>query len=94
MTNIIIPSSPADRKRIKDCMDEISLSFLRQEAEKDFVKEALISLEDEVGVPKKYLKKMAKIHHKQNMAEVVNEFSDISELYDIVMCAERNDEQE
>jgi len=52
MTSIIIPSSEADRKRIKDCMEEISNSYLRQEAEREFVKEAIISLEDEVGIPK------------------------------------------
>ena len=35
MSSIIIPSSEADRKRIKDAMQEISNSFLRQEAERD-----------------------------------------------------------
>ena len=55
MTGIIIPSSPADKQRIKACMEEISNSYLRQEAEREFVKEALISLEDDVGIPKKYL---------------------------------------
>jgi len=52
MTGIILPSSDVDKKRIKDCMDEISNSYLRQEAERDFVKEAIISLEDDVGIPK------------------------------------------
>lgn len=84
MTNIIIPNSPADRKRIKDCMDEISASYLRQEAEKTFIKEALDSLEDDVGIPKKYLAKMARIYHKQNLTEIVSEIEDIEALIDIV----------
>ena len=80
MTGIILPSSDADKKRIKDCMDEISNSYLRQEAERDFVKEALISLEDDVGIPKKYLGKMARIYHKQNMSELVSEIEEIEAL--------------
>lgn len=84
MTGIILPSSDADKKRIKDCMDEISNSYLRQEAERDFVKEALISLEDDVGIPKKYLGKMARIYHKQNMSEIVSEIEEIEALLESV----------
>ena len=88
MTNIIIPSSDADRKRIKDCMDEISNSYLRQEAEKTFIKEALASLEEDVGIPKKYLAKMARIYHKQNLQEIVSEIEEIEALIDIVSRGE------
>ena len=84
MSSIIIPSSEADRKRIKDAMQEISNSFLRQEAEREFVKEALISLEDDVGIPKKYLSKMARIYHKQNMSEIMSEIEDIEALLETV----------
>jgi len=85
MSGIIIPSSPEDRKRIKACMEEVSNAFTRVEGEKDFIKEAIQSLSEEVDIPKKVLNKMAQIFHKQNMAEVTGEFADISELYDIVM---------
>jgi hypothetical protein len=84
MTGIILPSSDADKKRIKDCMDEISNSYLRQEAEREFVKEALISLEDDVGIPKKYLGKMARIYHKQNMSELLSEIEEIEALLESV----------
>jgi hypothetical protein len=84
MTGIILPSSDVDKKRIKDCMDEISNSYLRQEAERDFVKEAIISLEDDVGIPKKYLGKMARIYHKQNMSELVSEIEEIEALLESV----------
>jgi len=84
MTNIIIPSSVEDRKRIKDCMDEISNSYLRQEAERTFVKEAISALADEVDIPKKYLGKMARIYHNQNMSELVSELEDIEALIETV----------
>ena len=84
MTGIIIPSSPADKQRIKACMEEISNSYLRQEAEREFVKEALISLEEDVGIPKKYLGKMARIYHKQNMSELMSEIEEIEALLESV----------
>jgi len=84
MTGIIIPSSDHDKKRIKECMQEISNSYLRQEAEREFVKEALISLEDDVGIPKKYLGKMARIYHKQNMSELLSEICEIEALLESV----------
>jgi hypothetical protein len=84
MTGIIIPSSDHDKKRIKECMQEISNSYLRQEAEREFVKEALISLEDDVGIPKKYLGKMARIYHKQNMSELLSEIEEIEALLESV----------
>lgn len=88
MTNIILPSSEADRKRIKDCMEEISNSYLRQESEKTFVREALVSLEEDVGIPKKYLAKMARIYHKQNLQEIVSEIEEIEALIDTILKGE------
>jgi hypothetical protein len=85
MSGIIIPSSLEDRAKIKKCMEELSNSFSRTESERDFVKDALLNLSEEVDIPKKVLSKMAKIYHKQNIAEVIGDFADISELYDIVM---------
>ena len=80
MTNVIIPSSEEDRKRIKDAMEEISNSYTRTEAERDFVKEAINSLAEDVDIPKNILRKMARIYHKQNMADVVSEVEDIEAL--------------
>jgi hypothetical protein len=80
-TNIVIPSSEVDRKKIADCIREIDASMTRVDAEKDFIKEAIADLYDQVGVPKKYISKMARIYHKQNLAEVTTEISDLEELY-------------
>ena len=84
MSNIILPSSDEDKKRIKDCMDEVSNSYTRMEAERDFIKEAVIALEDDVGIPKKYLSKMARIYHKNNVNEVVAEIEDIEALLETI----------
>ena len=94
MSGIIIPSSPEDRKRIRDCMEEISASYLRQEAEKTFVKEALASLEEDVEIPKKYLAKMARIYHKQNLSELVSEIEEIEALIDVVTKKETGNDDD
>lgn len=83
-TDVIVPSSPEDLKRIKNAMQEISNSFTRIEAEKDFQKEALESLEEDVGIPKKYLRKMARIYHKQNMSQIKSEMETLDFLLEKV----------
>lgn len=83
-TDVIVPSNPEDLKRIKDAMQEISNSFTRIESEKDFQKEALEALEEDVGIPKKYLRKMSRIYHKQNMNQLRSEMETIDFLLEKV----------
>lgn len=85
MSGIIIPSSPEDRKRIKSCMEEVSNALTRIDGEKDYIKEAINSLSEEVDVPKKVLNKMARVFHKQNLPEVVGDVEDVEALYESVM---------
>jgi len=85
MSTVIIPSSDADKKRIKGCIEEISMSMSRMAAEREFIKEAIESCADDVEVNKKHLRKMANIHHKQNLSEVVGEIEDVEALYEGVM---------
>ena len=84
MTNVIIPTSEEDRKRIRDAMEEISNSYTRTEAERDFVKEAINNLAEDVDIPKNILRKMARIYHKQNMQDVVAEVEDIEALMESI----------
>jgi len=85
MSNVIIPSSDADKKRIKDCVIEISNSMTRIAAEKDFIKEAILGCCDEVEIDKKHLRKMATIYYKQNLSEVVGEIEEVEALYENVI---------
>ena len=79
--NITIPTSEADKKKIADCIREIDAAMTRMDAEKDFIKEAASALQDAVGIPKKYINKMARIYHKQNLPQVTSEISDLEQLY-------------
>ena len=85
--SVIIPSSPEDKKRIKDCLIEISNAKTLMEAQRDFIKEAMASCIEDVEIDKKHLRKMADIYHKQNLLEVVGLVEDVEALYEGVMSA-------
>jgi len=84
MSNVIVPSSPEDRKKILDALVEISASLTRIEAERDLIKDILVSVEDKFELPKKYIRKLAKIYHKQNFTEIQQEQDDVETLYESV----------
>jgi len=84
MSNVIVPSSPEDRKKIFDALVEISNSLTRIEAERDLIKDILTTVEDKFELPKKYTRKLAKIYHKQNFTEVQQEQDDVETLYESV----------
>ena len=84
MSNVIIPSSPEDRKKIRGALEEISNSLTRIEAERELIKEILQDVEDKFELPKKYTRKVAKIFHKQNFAEVKTDQEDLETIYETV----------
>lgn len=84
MSNVIIPSSQEDRKKIRGALEEISNSLTRIEAERGLIKEILQDVEDKFELPKKYTRKVAKIFHKQNFAEVKTEQEDLETIYETV----------
>lgn len=83
-TNIVVPSSPEDRKAIKNALQEISNSLTRIEGERDLIKDILQTVQDNQSIPKKYVRKLAKIYHKQNYNEVQQEQDDLETLYETV----------
>lgn len=71
-----------DAKAIKMVMRDISDSMTRIDGEKDFIKESINELSEKYSIPKKNLSKVARIIHKQNMAEVQADNNDVEELYE------------
>lgn len=82
--NVIIPSSPEDRAKVQAALKEMSAAMTRIEAERDYINESLKMLEENFELPKKYMRKVARVYHKQNINEVKNEFSDIEDIYTAV----------
>jgi hypothetical protein len=83
-TNVIVPSSSADRQAVQKALQEISASLTRIDAEKDLIKDILVTVEDNQNIPKKYMRKMARIYHKQNFTEIQQEQEDLETLYETV----------
>lgn len=57
--------SPEVKKAIKDLVTEVSDSMTRMEAERDLIKEAIVSIAADHELDKKILRKMCRTYHKQ-----------------------------
>lgn len=68
-------------KRIKDFCAEMSASFLRGEAERDFRKEAIARLSEQTGIEKSVLNFCAKTYHKQDFDEKTKSAEEQREFY-------------
>lgn len=82
-------SNPADRKKIRDALQEISNSLTRISAERDLIKDIKADLFDEYKhvLSKKQIGKMARVYHKQNFNEEQVESSQFEALYEEVVLA-------
>ena len=77
-------SNPADRKKLLGAIKEIDNSMVRIAAERDFQKDAVDAISDELGLEKKYVRKLASIYNKQNMSQVQQETEEVIELYEMI----------
>lgn len=75
-------SNPADRKKIRDAMNEASASMTRIEAERDLIKEIAKDISEQYQLPKKVVNKMIRVYHKQNFNEEVASHSEFETLYE------------
>jgi hypothetical protein len=79
-----IPSSPADRKAILDCMKEISASMARTEGEREFIREAIKDICEKHQLSKKTFRRMAKVYHKQNFNLELEEHEEFESMYQTI----------
>lgn len=73
-----------ERKRVKNCLEEISNSLTRIEAEREFIKEATNSICDELALDKKHFRDLIKLYHKRNYTDVSSAFDEVSSMYEII----------
>lgn len=71
-------------KSIKGVVNELLNSMVREQAEKDYRKEALSELEDKYNISKKMITQVVKTRYKDKFDETVDQFNDFSELYDLI----------
>ena len=73
------------KKDIKNCLQEISNSYTRIEAERDLIKDILNRMADEFEMNKKLSRRLAKVYHKRNIAEEVAANEELTETYDQIV---------
>lgn len=76
--------SPQQKAAIKGCLQEVSNSFTRIEAERDNIKSIVQRMADEFEMNKRISRKLARIYHKRNIEEERAEQQEISDTYDEV----------
>lgn len=84
MTTFLI-TNPADKKKVKDALFEISGSYARIEAEKELIKDIINDLADNFELPKKQVSKIAKAYHKQSFNQQLAESEEFQELYESII---------
>ena len=77
-------SNPADREKLLASIKEMSNSMTRVDAEKDFQKDIIDKVNDDLGLEKKYVRKLAAIYHRQNFTTVQQEQEELQELYEAI----------
>ena len=73
-----------DKAKVLGCLQEVSNSLTRIEAERDLIKEIYQRLQDECEIPKKLSRKLARVYHKRNYEEEVAQQSDFQTIYETV----------
>lgn len=82
IANIVLPSTPADRQKIKNAIIEGANSLVKIDAEKDAIKAICDSLKEDYELPPAIVKQMIRVYHKQNLAEVAGKAETLVEMYE------------
>jgi hypothetical protein len=77
--------SPKEKNDIKNCLQEISNSYTRIEAERDNIKSIIERLAEEFEMNKRLSRRLAKVYHKRNLAEEVAAAEELSTTYEDVV---------
>ena len=77
--------TPQEKLALKSCLQEISNSKTRMEAERDNIKAIIDRMADEYEMPKVISRKLGTIYHKANLAEENAKHEEITEAYDAIV---------
>lgn len=70
-----------DLKIIRDAIEEISLHYQKIEIENLAIKDVVLSIYDQYKLPRKIVKRLAKVHHKNTFSQQVVEDKEFEALY-------------
>ena len=84
---VVLPSNPADRKKIKGMIEEAAICLQRMDDQKAAFKDIMDILKADYQINPKYSRKMAKDYYKNTFNETLAEQSEYEILYEGVMEA-------
>lgn len=70
---------------LKGCLQEISNSLTRMEAERDNIKEIVDRMAQEFELNKRLSRKLARVFHKRNLEEEQAAAQELSDTYEAVV---------
>lgn len=82
--DFILPSNPADRKKIRDAIYEMSGVTQEIKDKRSYITDTKKMLKDEFGLPPKIASKMVKTVCEHNFKDVVAETEAFTETYEIL----------
>lgn len=83
--SIILPTNPADIKKIKEAVIEAANALVRADAEKEQVKAVVELINTEYEIPKQFVNRMVKTYYKSSFDKDVQVQDDFQSLYETVI---------
>lgn len=85
MSDVVVPSSEEDRKKLKLMLGEMVTQLRKIAFEKETYKEISAEIKKQFDLPPKVVNKMAKTMFSQNFDDVKAEHSDFETLYEVLV---------
>jgi hypothetical protein len=82
--DFVIPSSEADRKKLKIMIEECVGCMIRADGEKEHKKEIVSAIKEEFKIDTSILNKIVAMRHKQTFSQVEAKQEATRELYSIL----------
>lgn len=73
-----------NRKKLHNALVDTSNSLTRIDAERDLIKNIINDTNKNFQIPKKTIKKLIRVYHKQNFSEEVATHEEFESLYETV----------
>lgn len=81
----VLPTTPADIKKISDAVEEAYGSLIRAQSEKNLRKDISASIKEDYGMPPAFFNKLVKTYFDANYAEVVGKSEEFEDAYVKIM---------
>lgn len=79
-----MPQDPAKRESIRKVLVELSASLTRIEGERDYIKETVKNVCEEMELNKKTFRKLIRTYHKQNFSKEVADNEEFETMYELI----------